>query len=505
MPVTTPAPVLALNNITVRYLNHTLFSNLTFRINKGEHWALVGESGSGKTSLLQTIAGKYNVVSGSVQHVYYEEYLQQFPQHGKVFTHHNLVAEVAQKHNFKNLSSNITEFYYQQRYHAADSEDAPTVATYLAGIEAPAEAESSWTVETVISTFKLEMLLDKQLIKLSNGETKRLLLSAALLRHPRLLLLDNPLTGLDVQTRADFNELIRQITASGITVIMATSPTEVPEALTHVAILEKGAIIKQVPLVDFEPAQVHLAPAFAPNLEELQALLSHKEATPYDTIVKMDHVSISYGQKAVLNNINWHVRQGERWALLGHNGAGKTTLLSLINGDNPQSYAQKLVLFDRKRGSGESIWDIRKKIGFVSPEMYQYFPNHNTCLEVVESGYYDTLGLFRASEAPHASIALRWMQLLEIEQEANQLLKDVSASTQRLCLLARALIKNPPLLILDEPCQGLDQHQQEQFKQLLDAICQQSSTTLIYVTHYQQEIPESVNQVLHLQNGVVVS
>ncbi|WP_187263255.1 ATP-binding cassette domain-containing protein [Pontibacter beigongshangensis] len=504
MPLTTPAPVLLLDNITVKYLHHTLFHNLTFRINKGEHWAIVGESGSGKTSLLHTIAGKYNVVSGRVQHVYYEEYLQQYPPKGKVFTHHNLVAEVAQKHNFRNLSSNITEFYYQQRYHALDSEDAPTVAAYLAGIEAPAEAASRWTVETVSSTFQLQPLLDKQLIKLSNGETKRLLLAAALLRHPRLLLLDNPLTGLDVQTRAEFNQLIRQITDSGITVVMATSPAEVPEALTHVAILEKGKIVEQLPLADFDPARVPVTPAFAPDLEELQALLSHKKAAAYDTIVKMDQVNITYGQRPILQNINWHVRQGERWALLGHNGAGKTTLLSLINGDNPQSYAQKLILFDRKRGSGETIWDIRKKIGFVSPEMYQYFPNENTCLEVVESGCYDTLGLFRKSEAPNAAIALRWMHLLEIEQEAHQLLKDMSASTQRLCLLARALIKNPPLLILDEPCQGLDQHQQQQFKQLLDAICQQSNTTLIYVTHYQQEIPESVTQVLHLQNGQII-
>ncbi|TXK48053.1 ATP-binding cassette domain-containing protein [Pontibacter qinzhouensis] len=505
MPATTPAPVLLLQNITVKHLNHTLFRNLSFRINKGEQWALVGESGSGKTSLLQTIAGKYNVVSGTVQHVYYEEYLQQYPQHGKVFTHHNLVAEVAQKHNFRNLSSNITEFYYQQRYHAADSEDAPTVANYLAGIEAPAEAESCWTVETVISTFQLEQLLDKQLIKLSNGETKRLLLAAALLRHPRLLLLDNPLTGLDVQTRAEFNQLIRQIADSGISVIMATAPTEVPEALTHVAILDKGTLVEQLPIAEYDPARVNMAPAFAPDLAALQSLLSHTAPQVFETIVKMEQVHIQYAQKLVLDNINWHIRQGERWALLGHNGAGKTTLLSLINGDNPQSYAQKLTLFDRKRGSGETIWDIRKKIGFVSPEMYQYFPNENTCLEVVESGFYDTLGLFRKSEEHHAAIALRWMQLLEIEQEAHLPLRAVSASTQRLCLLARALIKNPPLLILDEPCQGLDKHQQEQFKKLLDAICQQSNTTLIYVTHYQQEIPESVNKVLQLQNGVVVS
>lgn len=498
------SPLLSLNNITVRYLNHTLFTNLSFQINKGEHWALVGESGSGKTSLLQTIAGKYNIVGGSAEHYYYQEYLRQNPLHGEVFTHHNLVAEVSQKHNFRNLSSNASEFYYQQRYHAADSEDAPTVENYLSSIEAPEVSHAYWTYDKAIHTFKLESLLDKQLIKLSNGETKRLLLAAAVLKHPLLLLLDNPLTGLDVQTRATFNLILSEITQSGITVVIATSPTEIPDAITHVAVLHKGKIVHKLTEEEFTPELVELTPVFSPNQEELQALLSLNNIPAFDTIVQMDNVSIKYGDKLVLDNVNWQVKQGEHWALLGHNGAGKTTLLSLINGDNPQSYAKKITLFDRKRGSGETIWEIKKKIGFVSPELYQYFPYNNTCLQVVESGIYDTLGLVKQSDPQHAATALRWMSLLEIEQEAGKLLKDVSASTQRLCLLARALIKNPPLLILDEPCQGLDQHQQEQFKQLLNTICSNSSTTLIYVTHYQQEIPECVTKVLRLANGKVI-
>ncbi|MCC9135540.1 ATP-binding cassette domain-containing protein [Pontibacter silvestris] len=499
------SPLLSLNNITVRYLNHTLFTNLSFHINKGEHWALVGESGSGKTSLLQTIAGKNNVVGGSIQHYYYQEYLRQNPLHGEVFTHHNLIAEVSQKHNFRNLSSNASEFYYQQRYHASDSEDAPTVESYLSAIEAPEVPQAYWNYDRAISTFKLEGLLDKQLIKLSNGETKRLLLAAAVLKHPLLLLLDNPLTGLDVETRAAFNLILSEITKSGITIVMATSPTELPDTITHVAVLRKGKMVHRLSKGEFTPALVALAPVFLPDQEELQALLSVNNIPAFDTIVQMDDVSIKYGNKLVLDNINWQVKQGEHWALLGHNGAGKTTLLSLISGDNPQSYAKKIILFDRKRGSGETIWDIKKKIGFVSPELYQYFPYNNTCLQVIESGICDTLGLIKQSAPQYAATALRWMHLLEIEQEADKLLKDVSASTQRLCLLARALIKNPPLLILDEPCQGLDQHQQEQFKQLLDAICRNSKTTLVYVTHYQQEIPKCVTKVLRLANGKVVA
>ncbi|AKD03996.1 ATP-binding cassette domain-containing protein [Pontibacter korlensis] len=498
-------PILTLDNITVRNLNKTLFTNLSFTVNKGEHWALIGESSSGATDLLQTLTGKYNVTRGSISHTYYEEYLQRNPQQTLPFTHHDLLAEVMQKHNFKNLSSNSTEFYYQQRYHASDSEDAPTVAAYLSDSKPATTIPSFWTQEQVVLTFSLEKLLDKQLIKLSNGETKRLLLAAALLKNPKVLLLDYPLTGLDVETRSIFSKIIQQITKSGITVIMSASATEVPAGITHVAIMEDHKIGQAIPLAFYTPAQVTTTLIDTIKVQELQELLYTDSAAQFDTIVQMEDVSIKYGEKLVLDSINWHIQQGDQWALLGHNGAGKSTLLSLITGDNPQSYAQKIVLFDRRRGSGETIWDIKKRIGFVSPELYQYFPHQNTCLEVVESGFHDTLGLTRGSDAVNAEKAFRWMRIFGMEQEAHKLLRDVSTDVQRLCLLARAIVKNPPLLILDEPCQGMNQHQKLQFKKLLDTICTHSNTTLVYVTHYPEEIPDSVTKVLQLKEGKVVS
>jgi molybdate transport system ATP-binding protein len=219
----------------------------------------------------------------------------------------------------------------------------------------------------------------------------------------------------------------------------------------------------------------------------------------------MSKVNIRYGDKLILADINWRIKQGERWALLGPNGAGKSTLLSLINGDNPQAYANDIILFDKKRGTGESIWDIKKKTGFISPELYQYFPADSSCLQAIESGYYDTMGLFRPTDKAKATCALQWMKVLEIDQYARQLLKNIPASAQRLCLLARAMVKSPALLILDEPCQGMDDHQISHFKALIDTICQQTNVTLIYVTHYAEHIPDSVNKVLKLEGGLVIA
>jgi molybdate transport system ATP-binding protein len=498
-------PLLSINHATVRFLNNTLFTNLNFAISPGENWALIGESGSGKSALLQTIAGRFNITGGNIDYHFFDELMKQQPNTETYSTYHKLISLVEGKHHFRNLS-NTTDFYYQQRYNSSDSEDALTVEQYLLSLPPAPFKTSYWTFEKVTALLKLNELLDKQLIKLSNGETKRLMIAAALLKNPVLLLLDNPLTGLDIQTRKEFNLIIKEITSSGITVVMTTSPYEIPDAITHIAVLNNGSITQTIKKEEFNPGLFVQDTADEIDNDELSALLNTGNTKPpYEFIVKMNEVHVKYGEKVILNKINWQITPGERWALLGPNGAGKSTLLSLINGDNPQAYANDIVLFDKKRGTGESIWDIKSKIGFMSPELHQYFPTDNSCLQVIESGYYDTLGLFRPSQKAKADTALRWMKALEIEKYARILLKNIPASAQRLCLLARALIKNPDLLIFDEPCQGLDAHQQHHFKSLVDTICKLSNVTLIYVTHYQHEIPDSVTKTLRLEKGLMAN
>ena len=497
-------PLLSINNAALKLGGNTVFANLSFKVNKGENWALVGESGSGKSALLQVIAGKFHLSGGNITYHFHEEFLQKHPHTDEPLTFHRLIALVESRHHFRNLS-NTGDFYYQQRYNSSDSEDAFTVDEYLALIK-PVRENPYWTLEKVLQTLHLEALRDEQLIKLSNGETKRLLMAAALLKNPVILMLDNPLAGLDIQTRAEFNTIISEIIKSGITIIMATSPIEIPASITHVAVLQNGNIAQQIPALQFDAKVLTDAGKDKTDQKELANLLNTKPDAPvYDWVVKMDNIHIKYGDKQVLKDVNWHIRQGERWALLGPNGAGKSTLLSLINADNPQAYANDIILFDRKRGTGESIWDIKSKTGFVSPELFQYFPTDNSCLQVIESGYYDTMGLFRQSDPKKSAIALQWMKALEIDKYARHLLKNIPASAQRLCLLARALIKNPALLIFDEPCQGMDAHQQQHFKAIVDTICELSNVTLIYVTHYQHEIPDSVDKVLRLDKGEVVN
>ncbi|PKQ63407.1 ABC transporter [Labilibaculum filiforme] len=491
--------VISFEDVNVQYRNRILLENITLSVKRGEQWAIVGAGGSGKSALLRAITGKFHISKGVFTHPYLNQKAKKENPNTALFNWKNLISELAAKHHFTNLS-NTTSFYYQQRFNSSDSEDTQTVEQYLSETKAVCPP-ASWTLEKVLLRLRLQDLKKKHLIKLSNGETKRLLIAKALLKNPSLLLLDNPLTGLDIASRTDIDQLITEISDSGISIIMATSPFEIPDAITHIAILDHGKIVQVLTKAAFSPEKVPSSVLPEMNIPELEKLLTLEKQQTFRTIVEMKDVVIKYGENTIIDRVNWTIKQGERWALLGANGAGKSTLLSLINGDNPQAYANHISLFNVKRGSGESIWDIKKKIGFVSPEFFQYFPNGNNCLQVIESGFYDTLGLFRKSNAEKAEISKRWMRLLEIEATAPLRFKEVSASTQRLCLLARALVKNPPLLIFDEPTQGLDTHQQENFKHIVEKICEHSNVSLIYVSHYQHEIPKSVTKILKLEAG----
>ena len=494
--------LISFRNVSIRQYNSLVFEGLDFDLEKGQNWALLGKSGSGKSTFLDFIMGKASMARGEASFPFFDHYIEKHHQDDPFFNRYKLMAQVSARHEFRNLS-NTSDFYYQQRFNSCDSEDADTVADYLSAIKV-IKAGGYWTFNKVIERLNLLLLLDKQLIKLSNGETKRLLLASALIKNPLLLLLDNPLNGLDVASRNDFNELIREISDSGISIIMATAPAEIPEALSHVAVLDQGKINFKGLSDQFKPENLLFGQSEMINKNELKELLTSSAWPPYQTIIGMDNVNISYGDKLILDQVNWQMKQGERWMLVGHNGAGKSTLLSLINGDNPQAFANKIILFDQRKGSGESIWEIKKKIGYVSPELFQYFPSGNTCIQVIESGFDDTLGLFRVSSKSKAEASLKWMKLLRIEEHAAKMFRSVPVSVQRICILARAMVKNPILLILDEPCLGLDFEQQEQYRNVIDEICSLSNLSLIYVSHYQHEMPHCITHTLKLEQGRVV-
>ncbi|WP_205510345.1 ATP-binding cassette domain-containing protein [Longitalea arenae] len=468
-----------LNDVSVTANGINILKNINLTIQPGEQWAIVGRSGSGKTTLAHVMAGTI-FHSGAISY--------HLPNH----THANRILLIEQQHHFKNRS-NTSDFYYQQRYNSADSEDTLTVQEALAPFLSASPA-SNW-----IEQLHLGHVLDEPLIQLSNGENKRLQLAKALFLDPAVLIMDNPFVGLDVEGRQTLHRIIDNIAASGITIILVTPPQELPDCITHVALLEKGELVKAGKRSVMPVQSIITAPALPAEI--IKTLKATGDANHFNTAVKMVNVNIRYGEKTILQNVHWEVKKGECWSISGPNGAGKSTLLSLVTADNPQAYANELYLFDQRRGSGESIWDIKRRIGFVSPELHLYFDRGTSCFDVIASGLFDTIGLFRQINAAQQEQVRHWIALLKLETVQRRPLFQLSLGQQRMVLLARALVKNPPLLILDEPCQGLDEEQTGYFKTLINQLCETFHTTLLYVSHYSKDLPSCITHAAVLEDG----
>ena len=479
--------ILKAENVSVKISNRTVLDRISFTIEKGNQYAITGASGSGKTVLLRAIAGR-QFYTGTIG----------------ISDGYKKVVLIEQQHRFKNLS-NTNTFYYQQRFNSSDAEDAATVAEDLQrSMRAVQNSEAdAKEIQSVVEALHLQELLQARLIQLSNGENKRLQIAKALLQQPAVLLLDNPFTGLDAEARETLPRLLQTIIGKGIHIVLVTTEIQLPSFVTHLISLQPGGSASVQEAAAFRKQAPQAAPVktFMPDEQLMERLLGQQKGPAYEFIVRMKEVHVQYNKRIILDHINWEIRSGEKWSLSGPNGAGKSTLLSLINADNPQAYANDIYLFNRKRGTGETIWQIKKKTGYVSPELHLYFDQSISCFEVVASGLFDTIGLFRMLQEADEKQVTGWMELLKVAHLRSKLLSQLPLSAQRLVLLARALVKNPPLLILDEPCQGLDDEQVQYFRSIIDEICMRNNKTLIYVSHYPHEIPSCVNQFIRLENG----
>ena len=350
--------------------------------------------------------------------------------------------------------------------------------------------------------FHMEPLLDKYVITLSSGELRKFQLTKTLFANPSLLIMDNPFIGLDAETRDQLKELLQLLAEKQrLDIILVLSKTDdIPTFVSEVIELRKGKILPPCSREEYYNRQLPIPPHVL-SKERQEAIL----ALPYqdndyhtDEVIKMQQVSIRYGERTILNNLDWTVRNGERWALSGQNGSGKSTLLSLVCADNPQSYACDITLFDRPRGSGESIWDIKKHIGYVSPEMHRSYQRDLPAIRIVASGLKDSVGLYVKPNEEEYTICRFWMDIFGLEDMYNRTFMKLSSGEQRLVLLARAFVKDPQLLILDEPLHGLDLKNRRLVKDVIETFCQRRNKTMVMVTHYEEELPTIITNKKYL-------
>lgn len=482
-----------------------ILTDISFSLEKGNSVAIIGVSGSGKTMLGKLIAGSSTPTSGEIKRSGNLQSLM-----------------IGQQADFL-AASHLQTAYYGQRFENLGLDDVPTVAEHLNFLMKKMAMENLESkIAVALENLDAQSLAPKKLMMLSNGERKRVQLAAAILQNPDILVLDQPFVGLDLQARTKLGELIAKLQQDGKTIVVICDSAHIPQSIGKVLELENGHV-RQFISADHFRAAFH-SDENRPVIKSLPEELVNHHGEYFDLAVKMNRVKVVFRGNQILNEITWTVRKGERWALTGPNGAGKTTLLSLITADNPQGYSNDLVLFDRQRGSGETIWDIKKRIGFVSPELHLYFLRGNgifntvpgldrpvdvrgntiSCADVIASGFHDLIGGTDRDSRLKLKIVQEWMLAMNLNHLSNSLFTEASLGEQRLLLLARALVKFPSLLILDEPCQGLDPIQAKLFVQMLEGLCARMDTTMIYVTHYPDEIPHCVTCHLKLEAGRMV-
>ena len=460
---------------------------INLHIGKGEHIAIVGPTG-GRTSLsADTLTGRYPLLMNEVAYDFSPSESEMVCDNVKYITFRDSYGD-----------SDAT-YYYQQRWNTHDIDETPIVRDLL-----PACADGELK-DALYDLFGVEAMLDKHIILLSSGELRKFQLTRTLLSGPRVLIMDNPFIGLDAKTRDLLHVLLRRLTEmTRLQVILVLSKTDdIPEFITHVIPVEDRTCGDKISLQEYLH-QRREVPAHVLPEEKRERILN----LPYgenlyhaEHIVDLNKVSIRYGDRTILKDLDWTVRCGEKWALSGDNGSGKSTLLSLVCADNPQSYACDIALFGRKRGSGESIWEIKKHIGYVSPEMHRAYLKNLPAIDIVASGLHDSIGLYRKMQEKDRAVCEWWMDIFGIADLKDRNFLQLSSGEQRMVLLARAFVKDPELLILDEPLHGLDMWNRRLVKDVIEAFCERKDKTMIMVTHYREELPAVITNALYLKRN----
>ncbi|KAH8110566.1 P-loop containing nucleoside triphosphate hydrolase protein [Phellopilus nigrolimitatus] len=483
-----------------------VFKDLEWEVREGESWAVVGPAGSEKTYLLEMLLGHMRISPSPHGGIY--PFLSAASPPLDPLTSVSLVSFTARRR-----AAGGAFYDYTARYGAVREEDRLTLREAL--FSELRDKEDLAQLDALATRLDLQRLLDLPFIVLSNGQTRRARIAKALLGKPELLLLDEPLTGLDVQHRPKLTNLLREIHETRTPrVLMALRPHDpLPDWITHVALVE-GQHVRTHTLAS-------AMPLLAQHANQKNTPVQLSPVVDGQELVSMKDVNVRYHERHVLKNINWTIKEGERWHLQGANGSGKTTLLSILTGDHPQSYTQPhLTLFAQPRRR-QATAHLQRLIGCASPEIFAAFPRRLgagalTVRDAVATGFEGTYSyrprtpeMARRVDALLAHLGpARWdaaaaAAAAEGVDFGERPFAELAPGEQSLVLLMRALVNEAPLLVLDEVFAGMDSRMiaaaTEYLRDELDP-----KQAVVFVTHWEEEVPwdSRTTRKLRLDNGL---
>jgi len=484
-------PLMVISNARIPINRRKVLTIDSFSIRPGEHWCVLGGNGAGKTSLAKLIRGE--LVRGR-QYVEYAQYFDTATDLDTVsFEEQQRLWSLDNRHD-------ISE------YNAEAKDQGTTVARLISPPANPGIVQQANVME-MLAMLELDQLLQRGIRFLSSGQVRKAMIARALLNKQadrnRLLVLDDPLEAIDRQAQPVVRAFLQQwMNERDATLLLSRRESEVLPGITHLAIMEDLKIIEQGPLDQVRTTDSYRR--IANPQVTLTVDIPCQANEPGNSVdrqppVHLNKVNADYGDIPVLDQVTWLMDVHHHTLIEGPNGCGKSTLLSLIDGENHKAYGQEVILFGVRRGSGESVWDIKSHFGVVSNEIHNKYVKGWRVLDVVVSGFYDSVGLYDDTGATQIETAERWLCCFSVEHLAREYFHEISFGQQRLILLARAMVKQPDVLILDEPCVGLDDYYRRLVLEFVDRIADQTPTQIIYVSHIEGEEPRCINQRLRFE------
>ena len=531
-----PKSLIKIEKCRIENNRTTLIQNLSWEMKEGEVWLVTGPNGSGKADFLNALAGAGNGDAGVG---------------GVKITPNN-------EGLFSDIFSDSTDVVSLERAARLIQEERENdESDYIEGgvdhgrsgrvfIGQALKGDASHLEnEPAIKLCGIEKILDRGLKYMSTGEIRRTLLARALISGKELLILSDPFAGLDVQSRTillDFFDSIARKSGSGSgrphIILGMERWHEIPDAVTHVLEFcnkevsycgERAGYEKLLKERNQAEAagQEEKRQSFKEGFEELKNAeisggfdtacghsttatqndrwLSAREASvskpPVEQVlVEMHDVNVGWDDHQVLRHLDWKLVRGQHWLVRGPNGSGKTTFLELITGDNMQVFSNDVRIFGKRRGSGETIWDIKKRLGIVSYRMHVEYRmlGGTSLLAVIISGFRDSIGLYDQPTDLEIATAKKWLALGGFEGRESENFGNLSYGEQRAILILRSAVKSPEILILDEPCHGLDENYRGKILQLMDLIGNGGTTTMLHVTHDPSEVLPCEKHILEL-------